>query len=49
MLFRSVKRIIEIHGGKIWVESEGSGKGATFWFTLPGVPEIEDSNEVAEK
>lgn len=29
------KKIIEAHGGKIWVESEGKGKGSRFYFTLP--------------
>ena len=30
-----VKRIVETHGGRIWVESEGTGHGATFCLTLP--------------
>lgn len=29
------KRIIDKHNGRIWVESEGLGKGSTFIFSLP--------------
>lgn len=30
-----IKRIIEVHGGRIWIESGGDGRGAAFCFTLP--------------
>ena len=29
------RRVVEAQGGRLWVESEGSGRGATFCFTVP--------------
>ena len=30
-----VKRVIETHGGRIWLETNEDAEGTTFWFTLP--------------
>ncbi|MGB9595279.1 MAG: response regulator [Candidatus Poribacteria bacterium] len=31
------KRLVELHGGKIWIESEGLGHGSKFSFTIPKI------------
>lgn len=43
-----VKRIVELHGGRIWVESAGLGHGACFYFTLPGAAHPINPNNAGE-
>ncbi|MBS38691.1 MAG: hypothetical protein CMO26_22545, partial [Thiotrichales bacterium] len=34
------KRIVQEHGGQVWIESTGDGSGTTVWFTLPRVTPV---------
>ena len=36
------KEIVKMHGGRVWVSSEGTGKGSTFSFAVPIKPLIMD-------
>ena len=38
-----VRKIIEYHGGRIWLDTTITA-GARFWFTLPALPEDEDDD-----
>jgi signal transduction histidine kinase len=38
-----VKKIIEYHGGRIWLDTKVT-TGARFWFTLPALPEDENAD-----
>jgi histidine kinase len=29
------RHLVEAHGGRIWAESQGKGRGSTFGFSLP--------------
>jgi len=33
-----VRRIVEVHGGRVWIESEGRDRGTTVCFALPEPP-----------
>ncbi len=44
----AVKKIIERHGGHIWVEDGANGVGANFRFTWPRHPRIEGDQAVEE-
>ena len=43
------KGIVEAHGGRIWAESDGSGRGATFTFTLPAAEEAVSLTDPSER
>lgn len=40
------KHIVRAHGGTIWAESQGIGRGATFIFTLPTAEPTADTGQI---
>jgi signal transduction histidine kinase len=43
------RRLVELHGGRIWVESEGEGKGSTFIFVLPAAVQSAGSGQASRQ
>lgn len=43
-----VKRLIEMHGGSVWAESDGEFKGATFYAQFPAVRIKNAASEIGE-
>ncbi len=37
------KRFVGLHEGRIWAESEGKGKGSTFYFVIPVVDDFDEN------
>lgn len=42
------KKLVELHGGRIWVESDGKGRGARFFVRLPVSPVVRESRPEIE-